>query len=417
MDFGDGGSVISRAMAPGWGERKLQYERDALTGGKYALRPHEGEVFVGATSTIVDASGGWPITAGKRRPLDSYNTEEFCGTRYDIVPMVPWDRMLAYPGMITDFADRVARTSVNPRSLNSAVVFAGNVAYAVIVYMLLQAVDQTVGIRGVLNSDGSIIVIVSTFMAPVVIRAIFNVTSDSLDGARRLLGDWRTVCAAANDAAKERDEVHGHARSHAAFTSLYTALLSIVNLLPLVHADVELRVTDTTLARGDAEKVSSMLNGRATPLAALEHALYAYIRATDEVGRLCGVEGGAHRPTASSKTPIDRSWAHHMMRERSAADNITYAFRGVFVDNPVRFDVYLVMDVFFQVLMPIPMWQSMGAAMIVGYPLVRFLFNLLFGHTVAQAPLLDYGSGNPTRHLFTVAEEDARRAVQSIVSQ
>jgi len=405
-----GGSVISKAMAPDWGRRRLQYERDVLTAGRYELGESDGSVFVDSKHKIL-ASGNWPVSSGRRRPLDSYVEEEFIGTRYDVIPVVPWDRVFAYPSSWISRVDRVVRAIVNPNSLHSVVVFFSNFVYALALYILLQMLDEQLSLRDNLSSDSSIIVLISTFLAPVVIRAIFNITSSALDGAHILCADLITVKTIAHEAVIQKRIHRGTPGSRHAFECIRDNLLAIVNLLPLVHADIETRATVKAVECGHRKEVIHMLNGHKTPIAALESAIVAYIKATDELGVACGDEARASTGIGSHKTRVDRSWAHKMLSSRQKAATAVDAYRAVFVDSPVRFDIYLFLDIFFLVFMPIPMWQTTGAGMVVGFPVIRFLFSLIFGHSVAQASLLDYGSGIPTRNLFTVTEVDARNAI------
>lgn len=405
-----GGSVISKAMAPDWGRRRLQYERDVLTSGRYELNESDGSVFIESRHKIL-ASGAWPVSSGRRRPLDSYIAEEFIGTRYDVMPVVPWDRVFAYPSSWVGRVDRVVRAVVNPNSLHSVVVFFSNLVYALAIYMLLELLDDRLSLRDNLSSDSSIIVLISTFLAPVVIRAIFNITSSALDGAHILCADLITVKTIAHEAVTQK-RLHGDTPgARRVFKRIRDNLLAIVDLLPLVHADIETRATGKAVARGNGDEVLRMLNGHQTPIAALENAIVAYIQATDELALVCSDKSRASTGVGSHKTRVDRSWAHKMLSTRQKAATAVDAYRAVFVDSPVRFDIYLFLDIFFVAFMPIPMWQTTGAGMVVGFPVIRFLFSLVFGHSVAQASLLDYDSGIPTRNLFTVTELEARNAV------
>lgn len=413
MDFQEGGSVISKALSPSWGENTPHHERDILSGGTYALKSNVSGVFEQPFDTSVYTREGL-LKAGRRRPLKTYVCEEFCGTKYNVIPVVPWCRLMAQPSQWIAVTDRILRASVNPVSLHSVLMIASNFIYALALFLLLEGLDNALSLRETLSGDSSIIVLISTFLAPVVIRAIFNITSDSLDGARRLVGDWKAVEDAAYDVAREKKACVHKPGAMEVLGSIKESLTGVANLLQLVHADVEIRATDQAIANGERCLVSSVLNGHNQPLVALEHSLSRYIQATDELAKVCSTYNQSQHKVASTKTRVDRGWAHHMLQQRTKAHNVAHAYRGVFVDRPVRFDVYLFLDIFFLCFMPIPMWQTTGIGMLFGFPTVRFLFNLIFGHSVSQASLLDYLSGIPTRNLFYVADKSARDAIALI---
>ncbi len=293
-------SNLQRELSPSWGEDKVKFERDVHSSGRYMLGDNDGYFFLDAGAAQMR---GEPLTGGRRRPINRYLAEEFCTTRFD-TPVVPWDRSIVVPSTLQRFADRVVRDISNPVVLSTVMKLIADAFYAALVYLFLQWASGRSALEDALNADNPVIVMVSTFLASVLVRAVANSPESREDTCRRMLADWRDTHDAAEVAARvfrkshaywatiprvALDDAHVTGDAHLRhlsngssplrlFWSLKLSLAAIANLTSLVHSDLENRCTDRAIENHGFALVEETLQGNDDPLSAISEALLRYAR-------------------------------------------------------------------------------------------------------------------------------------------
>lgn len=301
---------LQRALSPSWGEEREAFDHDIQTSGRYTLRSNDGFMFLTAGEAQMC---GQTLEGGRRRPAGLWTAEEFCSTRFD-TPVLPWERSMVYPTLLHHFADRVVRDITNPNVLDAVLRLIGDTIYAAVLLVALQWLTGNTAFEDSLNPDNPVIVMVSTFLASVLIRAIANSPESREDTCRRMLSDWRDAHDAAEEvrhayrkAAKVWSGAVAEARRQAEertggnhrgtdtavdeelrilakgssplrhFWPLKVSLAAITNLTSLVHSDIENRCTERAIETHGRHVVEAILQGNDDPLSAFSEALLQYV--------------------------------------------------------------------------------------------------------------------------------------------